>query len=169
MNKIILAVLASLFLNGSAMAAPSVWGIPGGSRFDSVLSAMTERGCTLRLDLSAMDMGKRRETLFDGVFFDRPCSIRAEFDGDSLSMFQFFFLKKDGPTSQDVGDMLGNYSELSLKLRSKYGYERKVESHAGGETQVWSQDGVTITLSCDGRSITGHTTVLTYDFRGAKE
>lgn len=169
MRKITFVVLAFFLIHGSALAAPSVWGIPGGSRFDSVVSAMTERGCTLRLDVSAMDMGKRRETTFDGVFFDRPCTIKAEFDGDNLAIFQFLFMKKDGPTSQDVGDMLGNYSELTLKLRSKYGYERKVESHAGGETQVWSQDGVAITLSCDGRSVTGHTTVLTYDFRGAKE
>lgn len=169
MNKITLAVLASLLIQGSALAAPSVWGIPGGSRFKSVAAAMVERGCPMRLDVSAMGMGKLRETLFEGVFFDRPCTIRTEFEGDSLTVFQFFFVKKDDPTSQDVGDMLGNYSELSLKLRSKYGYERKVESHGGGETQVWSKDGVTITLSCDGRSATGHTTVLTYDFRGAKE
>lgn len=110
-------------------------------------------------------MGDIRETFFEGIFFDRLCFIKTAFKDNGLQVFQFMFIKKDGPNSEDIGDMLGNYSELTLKLRSKYGYDRKKESHAGGETQTWSQDGVAITLACDSRSVSGHTTVLTYDFR----
>nr|WP_321501197.1 hypothetical protein [uncultured Dethiosulfovibrio sp.] len=164
MIKILAAIWLSMVIQTVAMASPSVWGIPGGSRFDTVVAAMEERGCSLKLDISAIDMGKSREVLFDGSFFDRPCVIKAVFKDNRLEIFQFIFLRKDGPTSEDIGDMLGNYSELTLKLRSKYGYDRKIESHDRGETQKWSQDGMKIILSCDGRSGTGHTTVLTYDF-----
>lgn len=165
MNRFLLAIFLSLILQTIALGSPSVWGIPAGSRFDTVVSAMEERGCTLKLDVSSLSNGRTREVFFDGNFFDRPCAIKALFQDNRLQMFQFIFLRKEGPTSDDVGDMMGNYSELTLKLRSKYGYDRKIESHDRGETQTWVQNGMDIVLSCDGRSTSGHTTVLSYYFR----
>lgn len=163
-KTILLASLIWTISSGPAMATQSVWGIPAGSDFNLVKSNLESRGCSLKMDMSSLESGKSREAFFDGVFFDRPCVVRTIFRDNSLSSFQFFFLKKADPSSGDVGDMLGNYSELTLKLRSKYGYDREITSHVGGETQRWTVEGVKITLSCDNRSSSGHTTSLIYDF-----
>lgn len=160
-KKLLMASIIFGLTASPALAVPSVWGIKAGSDFNQVKSALDVRGCTLQTDISTLEGGRSRETFFNGVFFGRPCTLRARFRADSLRSFQFFFVKKP---DDGEGGLMGNYSDLTAKLRTKYGYDRNVSSHAGGETQVWNEDGVRITLACDSRSASGHTTSLTYDF-----
>ncbi|MEA3285449.1 MAG: hypothetical protein U9Q00_10840 [Synergistota bacterium] len=164
--KALAATILTLTLATPALCAvESVWGIPAGSGFDTVSSALSDRGCSLILDQSSLDFGRAREILYRGDFFGRPCMVQVYFKGGKMTTFRFSFLNKDDVASGDVGgSMLGNYSDLTLKLRSKYGYEREVVSHGGGETQTWTVDGARIVLACDGRSVSGHTTTLAYLF-----
>ncbi|MCF4150996.1 hypothetical protein L2W58_04205 [Dethiosulfovibrio sp. F2B] len=164
--KALTATIITLTLTTPAFCAvESVWGIPAGSAFDTVSSALSDRGCSMILDQSSLDFGRAREVLYRGDFFGRPCMVRVYFEGGKMKTFRLCFLNKDVLTSGDAdGAMFGNYSDLTLKLRSKYGYDREIVSHGGGETQTWNVDGTRIVLACDGRSVSGHTTTLTYLF-----
>ncbi len=143
----------------------SVWGIPSGSSFNMVSQAIAQRGGRLIQDITALDMGRLRQSLFEGVFFNKPCSILVTFYNNRMTEFQFRFFCFLNEKSKDISvSIFDTYEDLTLKLRSKYGYVREKREHDGGETQIWSADGVTISLACDRRSATKHTTVLTYVF-----
>lgn len=164
-KSMVLAVILLTFATASLAKTTelnSVWGIPFGSSFSTVDSSLISRGCSILEDMTAISGGRKRVTTYRGDFFSRPCDVKVYFTSDSMVEFKLLFLKKPGPASGDVGAMFGNYTDLTLKLRSKYGYDRVKVSHNGGETQTWTVGTTEVELACDGRSSTNHTTVLTY-------
>ena len=152
----------------------AVWGVPFGASFEEAHKTLTEdNGLQMLFDVTALE--GRRQSLYGGSFFGRSCLVQVDFGEDGMWSFRFLFNRVEPSSQEDQAQtvqereaqfrqeiMGGNYVQFSRMLINKYGLSDRDFTLPDGEGKQWLFGKRSIVLTADGRSQSGHTTVLTY-------